>query len=133
MMGTNAERDQPKVTTADVFALLEYLLSGSNIRLNPRARPILFVLLPTGETWRFDPKSTGALLQPVHKPVLDPEVLTVRCEPQLLVRLATASDFSLGDEDAAFFEGNIDDLLPLADALEQGGSVNAIRQRGKKK
>lgn len=119
----------PAPTAEDVFALLEHLLGGSKIRVDAKARPIYFELLPSREVWRFDPRAPGALFAPGDLKDAAPGELVLHCEPELLVRLVKSQGFELRDEDTAWFDGPIDDLLPLASALEAGSSLLGIRAR----
>lgn len=113
----------------DVFALMEHLLGGSKIRVDAKARPIYFELLPSGQVWRFDPRAPGALFGPGELGDARPGELVLHCEPELLVRLVKSRGFELRDEDTAWFDGPIDDLLPLASALEAGSSALGVRSR----
>jgi hypothetical protein len=114
-------------SAADVFALFEHLLSGSNIRAQKDARPIVFALAPSGELWRFDPRARGALFAPATR--AEPGVLHLRCTAQLLVRLLTSPSFTLRDDDEVSYEGRLDDLLPVAAALRLVGRTLGIGGR----
>jgi hypothetical protein len=114
--------------SADVFALLNHVLSNARLRLRQDAKPIGFVLAPGGETWLFDPKSDGALFSRRALPA-DPAMLRVSCSPALLARLVTDSDFELRDDDDAVFEGDINDLLTLVSAFDESGSAIGLRAR----
>lgn len=121
---------EPSAPSAeDVFALLEHLLGSSKVRVDRSARPISFHLLSTDEVWRFDPRAPGALFSRVSCPPAGADHLVLHCEPELLVRLVKDARFELRDEDTAWFDGPIEDLLPLASALEAGSSALGIRAR----
>lgn len=110
-------------TVEDVFALLELLLGQSKIRLDRAARPVVFSV--ASQRWRFDPK-TKPLFQK-QKSAEQDGVLELRCEPQLLIRLIKEPSFSLGDADEISYQGELEDLLPIATALEEGASVLNVR------
>ncbi len=121
----------PPAATTDVFALLEYILSSARLRLAKEAKPIAFALDGDGGTWLFDPSTDGALFREAGTASIPDDVLRVHCAPDLLLRLATADDFALKDDDTAWFEGDVEDLLPLATVLEASANVLGIRFAGK--
>jgi hypothetical protein len=123
----------PAPTAADVFALLELLLSDTAIRADRRAQPVVFELGAAG-SWRFDPRGRGQLFspEPVKRRALgrveaDDGVLRVHTTEAVMVKLVRAEAFSLDDDDEAWFEGDVQHLLPLADALDQAKSVLGVR------
>lgn len=115
----------PAPTTEDVFALLEHLLSGARLRLRTEAHPIVFELVPGHELWLFDPRSAGALFARTEAPAAG--ALRITCGAELLARLVTDESFVLGDDDTATFDGKIEDLLVLAEVLDESKNVLGIR------
>lgn len=114
-------------TSEDVFALLDHVLDGARPRLRRDAKPIAFEMT-NGERWAFDPRAEGPLFaRSSQEPA--PEVLRVRCAPELLARLVTDAAFELRDDDDAFFDGDVDDLLLLVNAFEESGTALGIRTR----
>lgn len=142
MSSGDQQRSRPKSpgtpTSRDVFQLFEYLLASSHIRVDDQARPVVFDIVANGEdriieSWAFDPTSRGSLFAKIAIGGGDPSVLHLRCALDVLVRLVTDPRFSLGEDDTASFDGRLEDLLPIADALEQGTTVlNIASRRGKK-
>jgi hypothetical protein len=118
-------------TTEDVFALLEYLLSRSAIRLDRRAKPVFFDVLPDHQIWSFDPRGPGPFFRQGELKQAPPGTLVLHCEGALLVRLVKDDHFALREDDTAWFDGNPEDLLPIAEALEQGGGAIGLRARKK--
>lgn len=109
-------------SAADAIALLEVMLEGSPIRLNPAARPIAFDLI--SGIWTFDPKPNGALC--VEGEVNAPK-LKIRCEPPVFVRLLTAPEFHLEEGEELSVEGDPNLLTPVINALSAGQGLLAVR------
>lgn len=111
----------------DIFALLEWLLAPARLALRARARRVAFRIVGTGETWMFDPHHDGPLFRRV--PSIPSDVFTLTAGTDLLKRLVTDDDFALGDDDTAAFDGDVDDLLALADVLDEQKNALGIRVR----
>jgi hypothetical protein len=104
-------------STEALFARFEALLEGTDIRQRADVRPVVFEL--SGEQpWAFQPHPSAKLFQRARE--MPKSALRVRCSSELLARLLGGGAFLLTEDDDASFEGNIDDLLPLATALEGG-------------
>lgn len=112
-------------TTEDVFALLEHVLSSARLRLRSEGKPIVFEIVPGGDLWQFDPRADGPLFARTKAPTEG--ALRIRCGAALLARLVTDDEFVLGEDDSASFDGNVEDLLILADVLEASKNVLGIR------
>lgn len=124
-MVPSAAPPSPAPTTEDVFSLLEYVLANARLRLRTEGKPIVFDIVPGGDVWLFDPRADGPMFRRMKDPA--PEALRIRCGADLLARLVTDESFALGDDDTASFDGNLDDLLILADVLEESKNVLGIR------
>lgn len=134
-MGTvQTPESRPRRTTAaEVFALLEVFLASSSLRLRRSARPVVFELLPHGERWILDPRvRRGPMLRRLGLDEFDPEIFRLSCSLDVLVRLMTDRPFALGEDDWASFSGDIEDLMVIAEALEEGGRALDLRvERGR--
>lgn len=119
------ESRAPAPTTEDVFALLEHLLSGARLRLRAEGRPIVFEIVPGHDLWLFDPRSEGPLFARAQSP--REGALRITCGAELLSRLVTDESFALSEDDTASFDGRIEDLLVLADVLDESKNVLGIR------
>jgi hypothetical protein len=80
-------------------------------------RPVVFECDETGQSWLIDPAGApvvrfGSAGQPA------PGTLRLRCAPALLTRLLDGAPFCLEEDDLVGWDGSLEDLLPLADALE---------------
>ncbi|HEY4220344.1 MAG TPA: hypothetical protein VGO62_03360 [Myxococcota bacterium] len=113
-------------TSADLFALFDHLLDGARLKLLKTAKPVLFDL-GRGERWLFTPSSTGPQFARTQDAA---NVLTVRAPLPVLARLVTSARFVLGDDDDGSYDGDIDDLLPIASALDEQKSVLGVRMGG---
>jgi hypothetical protein len=121
---------RPRTTPAEVFALLEVFLSRSSLRLRRAAKPVVFEVVPRGERWILDPRTKkGPLLRPLGLDEFDPDVFRLSCSLDVLTRLMTDRPFTLREDDVAAFSGDMDDLLVVADALEEGGRALDLRVR----
>jgi hypothetical protein len=101
---------------AQALEVLERLLDGTTLRAIKGARPIAFVL--DGESFVLDPKA-----QPLVRTGTHPDAaLTLRTSAAVFVRLLTASDFYLGQNERLDFDGDPRALKPLVDALAGGKS-----------
>jgi hypothetical protein len=122
------------LTSDELFSLFEHLLSSTSVRHSKSARCVLFDVLDA-EPWLFDPKCKGALFSRVDRaravdPDVDDGLLRIHCKLELVARLLAGKGFSLNDDDIAWFDGDADHLLPLADALRGGRSALGIRMAG---
>ena len=119
----------PADECVDAFALLEYLLEAAGIRCDPTARPFLFELAPDGDMWIFDPHSPRTLFHRVEGVVPSGSISKMTCSPPVLVRLLTSANFALEDDEHHAIDGSVDDLLPLARALEGVTTMLGLRGR----
>lgn len=115
-----------ELTAKDLFAVFEHLLQSARLRLAQEAKPVVFELAPSGETWLFDPRASGALFAKSDA-LAASGVLHLRCHPELLARLVAEDDFELDPDDELSVRGNIEDLLPMANALAESSSVLGVR------
>ena len=106
----------------DIFRLLEHLLARSRVRLDRRARAIDFEV--EGARFRFDPRAKDELFK---RDGGGDVALRLKIDRALLLRLVTAEDFELDDREDVEFDGDIEALLPLAQALEAGASSLNVR------
>ncbi|MCC7386257.1 MAG: hypothetical protein IT384_30720 [Deltaproteobacteria bacterium] len=83
--------------------------------------------MPAGERWLFDPHAPGPLFAQLDPAAPLPTALRLSCAPDVLTRLVTERSFFLREEDTASFDGDVDDLLPIAEALEEGSGALRIR------
>jgi hypothetical protein len=111
----------------DIFALFEWLLAPARLALKARARRVAFRIVGTGHAWLFDPAHDGPLFRRVSS--IPNTVFTLTCTTDLLQRLVTDDDFALGEDDTASFDGDVDDLLALADVLDEQKNALGIRVR----
>lgn len=104
-------------------ALFE-LLDGTNIRRS-KARPIGFEL---GEPWTLVPDQPQLIERGLRADV----ALSIRVQPETLLRLLTDRDFDLRAGEQIEFSGDPTALQPIIEALRGGMSVLGLRaQRGR--
>jgi hypothetical protein len=113
---TAGARDGGGPAPSEVFEQLEALLAASDIRDRRGAKPVLFDIAGHGR-WLFDPLRAGRLIERVEAPSPGPQPLRLCCGPKVLARLVASPSFELQEDDEVWFEGEVDDLLPLAEAL----------------
>jgi hypothetical protein len=117
-------------SAADAMAVLAELLGGTTLSRMPNAAAIAFDL--DGETWGLDPRRTPLVSEGLPaKPVT-----TVRCPPEVLLRLFTDEHFALRAGEQLTVIGDPSPLRVLADALSGGGSpitarLEAVRRKKK--
>jgi hypothetical protein len=121
---TRGARDGGGPAPSEVFEQLETLLAASDIRGRPGAKPVLFDIAGHGR-WLFDPLRPGRLIEPVEAPSPGTHPLRLCCGPEVLARLVGSASFELQEDDEVWFEGEVDDLLPLAEALVAEPAVGA--------
>ncbi len=107
----------------DVFALFDLLLQDTSLRHSRRARPIVFELANDG-VWSFEPRSPGGFFAPGD---VGGAALRVRCRLELLLALLTKDGYRLTADEPFDFQGELDALQPIIEALRNGGSPLAVR------
>lgn len=96
--------------------LLERLLDGTTLRAIKGARPIAFVL--DGAPFVLDPQAKPLVRRGTHPS----PALTMRTSTAVLVRLLTAPEMFLGQDEELAIDGDPRALKPLVDALAGGKS-----------
>lgn len=99
------------------------MLERSNYRHNPRTHRIVFEMLDGSGLWSLDPQR-GLLPQDTQA-----AALRIRTTADVLQKLIYRPEYQLKDEDAFYFEGDLDLLDPLIEALNEGLSMLALRAR----
>lgn len=102
--------------SGQALEVLERLLDGTTLSAIKGARPIALVL--DGERFVLDPKARPLVRTGTHPDA----ALTLRTSAAVFVRLITASDFFLGQNERLDFDGDPRALKPLVDALAGGKS-----------
>jgi hypothetical protein len=113
---TGTDASEAEHAAEKALELLERLLDGTTLRAIKGARPIAFVL--DGAPFVLDPHAKPLMRRGTHPDA----ALTMRTSTAVLVRLLTAPNMFLGQDEELAIDGDPRALKPLVDALAGGKS-----------